>query len=58
VTVDISKLFGKMKRVNITLPERVLALMDRYAPEHGETRSGLIAEAAMECIASRKVRQN
>jgi len=53
VTVDISKLSGKTKRVNITLPERVLALMDKYASEHGETRSGLIAEAAIEYIASR-----
>jgi len=53
VTVDISKLSGKTKRVNITLPERVLALMDKYASEHGETRSGLIAEAAMEYITAR-----
>jgi hypothetical protein len=27
--------------------------MDKYADEHGETRSGLIAQAAMEYIASR-----
>jgi predicted RNase H-like HicB family nuclease len=51
VTVDISKLSGKSKRVNITLPERVLALMDEYAARHGETRSGLIAQAAIEFIA-------
>lgn len=54
VTVDISKLSGKTKRVNITLPERVLGLMDKYASEHGETRSGLIAEAAIEYIAARQ----
>lgn len=52
VTVDISKLSGKSKRVNITLPERVLALMDDYAARHGETRSGLIAQATIEFIAS------
>lgn len=52
VTVDISKLSGKAKRVNITLPERVLALMDEYAAQHGETRSGLIAQAAMEFMAA------
>ena len=40
--------------MNITLPERVLALMDKYASEHGETRSGLIAEAAKEYIVARK----
>ena len=53
VTVDITRLSGKTRRVNITLPERVLALMDRYATEHGETRSKLIAQAAIEYIASR-----
>lgn len=53
VTVDISKLSGKTRRVNITLPERVLTIMDKYAAEHGETRSGMIAEAAIEYIAKR-----
>jgi predicted RNase H-like HicB family nuclease len=53
VTVDISKLSGKTHRVNITLPERVLTIMDKYAAEHGETRSGMIAEAAIEYIAKR-----
>jgi len=54
VSVDLTKLSGKTKRVNITLPERVLNLMDKYADEHGETRSGFIAQAAMEYIASRE----
>ncbi|MBN1314805.1 MAG: type II toxin-antitoxin system HicB family antitoxin [Anaerolineales bacterium] len=54
VSVDITKLSGKTRRVNITLPERILNLMDKYAAEHGETRSGLISEAAIEYIASRK----
>ncbi|HAE58761.1 MAG TPA: hypothetical protein DCG54_04435 [Anaerolineae bacterium] len=53
VDVDLSKLSGKSKRINITLPERVLYLMDQYANEHGETRSGLIAQAAIEYIAMR-----
>ena len=58
VTVDLSKLSGKTRRVNITLPERVLNVMDKYANEHGETRSGLIAEAAVEYIASREGASN
>ena len=53
VTIDITKLSGKTRRVNITLPERVLSLMDKYATEHGETRSGFITQAAIEYIASR-----
>lgn len=52
VTVDLSRISGKSKRVNITLPERLLAVMDQYAAQHGETRSGLIAEATMAYIAN------
>lgn len=52
VTIDLAKLSGKTKRVNVTLPERVLTLMDKYASKNGETRSGLITQAAMEYIAS------
>lgn len=50
VNVDFSKISGKARRVNITLPERLLTLMDQYAAQRGETRSGLIAEAAMQYI--------
>ena len=53
MTVDTTRLSGKTKRVNITLPERLLAQMDTYAAQHGSTRSGLIAEAAMEYLAER-----
>jgi predicted RNase H-like HicB family nuclease len=53
VAVDLSKISGKAKRVNITLPERLLTIMDQYAVQQGETRSGLIAQATMEFIASR-----
>jgi predicted RNase H-like HicB family nuclease len=53
VSVDVSKLSGKSKRVNITIPERLLTLVDQYASQHGETRSGLIAQAAIEFIAAR-----
>ncbi len=54
VCIDIAKLSGKHKRVNITLPERVLNLIDKYSQEHGETRSGLITEATVAYIASSK----
>lgn len=54
VTVDIAKLSGKTRRVNITLPERILSLMDKYAYTYGETRSGFIAEAAIAYIAARE----
>ena len=51
VDVDLAKLSGKAKRVNITIPERVLSLIDDYASRQGETRSGLITQAALEFIA-------
>lgn len=37
-------------RVNITLPEDVLAAIDRHAETHGMTRSGLIAAAAKRMV--------
>lgn len=52
VEVNLSQLSGKTRRVNITLPERIVTMMDRYAAQHGETRSGLITRAAMEFIAA------
>lgn len=54
VTVDVTKLSGKTRRINITLPERVLHLVDKYASEHGESRSGLITQAVLEYIGSRE----
>lgn len=51
VPADLSKLSGKARRVNITLPERALAQLDRCAKEQGESRSGLLLRAALEYIA-------
>jgi predicted RNase H-like HicB family nuclease len=52
VTVDLPKISGKAKRLNITLPERLLTVLDQYATQLGETRSGLIAQATMAYIAA------
>jgi len=52
VDVDVSKLSGKSRRVNITLPERVLDQIDSFAARHGDTRSGLLAHAALEYVAA------
>lgn len=51
VPVGLSKLSGKARRVNITLPERALEQLDRCAKELGESRSGLLLRAALEYIA-------
>ena len=50
VAVDETRLRTNSKRINITMPERILAAVDRYAAAHGETRSGLLALAATEYI--------
>jgi predicted RNase H-like HicB family nuclease len=55
VSVDLSKLASKAKRINITLPERVLALVDEQAKRAGVTRSGLLARAALDYIGRNKV---
>jgi predicted RNase H-like HicB family nuclease len=51
VEVDLSRLSGKAKRLNITLPERVLTAIDKAAAKSGDTRSGLLAKAALEYVA-------
>ena len=50
VTVDQSTLRVKAQKVTITMPERVLDAVDRYADDHGETRSGLLVQAVTEYI--------
>jgi len=50
IDVDLSKLSGKARRVNITLPERVLAIIDEAARQSGESRSGYLARVAIEAV--------
>ncbi len=57
VTVDLSKLSGKAKRINITLPERILNQIDLHLERRGESRSGFLAQAAIEAI-SRDVQRD
>ena len=47
VTVDLSRLSSKARRINITVPARVLAIVDEAAARHGETRSGFLARVAL-----------
>ena len=50
VNVDLLKLATKTRRIKITLPERVLTLLDELAEHEGDTRSNLLARAVMEYI--------
>jgi predicted RNase H-like HicB family nuclease len=58
VDVDVSKLSGKARRVNITLPERLLVQIDSFAARQGGSRSGLLAHAAMEYVAAHSQRHS
>jgi predicted RNase H-like HicB family nuclease len=51
VPMDLGKLSGRAKRINITLPERALAEFDTCAKAIGETRSGFLLRAALEFLA-------
>ncbi|MEQ8844399.1 MAG: type II toxin-antitoxin system HicB family antitoxin [Phycisphaerales bacterium] len=48
VRIEESNLSNKAQRVQITLPERLLAAVDEYADRHSQTRSGLLARAVWE----------
>ena len=50
VTVDFTKIAGKSKRINITIPERLLSKFDSFAKKEGESRSGFLVHAAMDFI--------
>jgi predicted RNase H-like HicB family nuclease len=50
VSVDTATLRTRAKRINITMPERILDAVDSFAAAAGETRSGLLALAATEYI--------
>lgn len=53
VNVDLSKLTSETKRVNITMPARVLAIVDEAAVREGDTRSGYLARAALNYLTDR-----
>ena len=50
VTIDPANLRFGAKRINITMPRRVLDAVDRFATAENETRSGLLTKAAVAYI--------
>jgi predicted RNase H-like HicB family nuclease len=52
VSVDLSELSKKAKRINVTVPENILRQIDYYAKRHGETRSGLFTNAVLEFMSN------
>jgi len=52
VPVDAAWMDERAERVNITLPRRILALLDTKASSAGESRSGYIAQLALQADAA------
>jgi predicted RNase H-like HicB family nuclease len=50
VEIDTQKYQGKAEKINITLPGRLLARIDRFAESHHESRSGFLARIAQEAL--------
>ena len=57
VEINPSSLRVEAKRVNVTMPKRVLDAVDRFAESHHETRSGLLTKAAVAYIAAWRQRE-
>lgn len=49
--LDMTHLRPRAKRINITLPEPLLARIDAYTKSHRMTRSGFLASAAARAMA-------
>ncbi|MBS1172796.1 MAG: hypothetical protein H6R12_1626 [Proteobacteria bacterium] len=53
VEVDLSRFDEKTERINITLPRRVLRVIDEGAKRVGESRSAFLARAGLEAARHR-----
>jgi predicted RNase H-like HicB family nuclease len=50
VDVPVDKFFGPAEKINITVPGRLLKQIDDFAKSRGQTRSGFLANAALEVM--------
>jgi predicted RNase H-like HicB family nuclease len=56
IDIDVTKISGKSKRIDITLPERFLKQIDDYIKNYGaNNRSAFLAEAAMKYMSEHKL---
>jgi predicted RNase H-like HicB family nuclease len=51
VVIVVAASSSAARRINITMPEDVLLQIDRYAREHGLSRSGFLLQAAKKIMA-------
>ena len=53
IDVDLADIPDRAARINITVPSRMLAVIDAWARREGESRSGFLLRAALEYIEAR-----
>jgi len=59
VDIELSEVGGKAVRVNITLPDKVLSLVDLYVKNHlKKNRSAFLTDAALSYIAASETASN
>ncbi len=46
IEIDPSEIAGEVRRINITMPKKILARLDRYVAVNGGNRSAVLTEAA------------
>lgn len=51
VDVPVEKYFGPAEKINITVPKVMLAKIDNYAKQHGQSRSAFLVESALAAMA-------
>lgn len=54
VDVDVIKISGKVKRVNVSISERLLKQADYYVKKHGGNRSALLSTALLQYLGSHR----
>jgi len=52
VDVDTSRFDGKAKKINITVPRRILAQIDAFTRSHSLSRSRFLVDAARWAMAA------
>jgi predicted RNase H-like HicB family nuclease len=57
IAINPADLRLKTRRVNISMPERVLEAVDQYAVKTSETRSGLLVRAVTEYMGRQPVKE-
>ena len=50
IDVPVERFFGPAEKINITVPGRLLKQIDDFAKSLGQTRSGFLANAALQAM--------